>query len=124
MKEYKIFKGNEFEGKAGAQIQQTTQFIKQKFDQKRGRYHQLRNQFPLIDEWDDLNDKIVNFDNEVFNPWNQKWNQIHRTNDINQVATFFNEGNKLFDKMDEYISSISHSYRNSEDVESLKKEVL
>jgi len=124
LEEYKIFKGNELEGKSGAQIQQSAQVIKQKFDQKRARYHQLRNQFPLMDEWDDLNERIVGFDNDVFNPWNQKWNQINRSNDINQVVAFFNEGNGLFGEMDKYISSISIPYGNSEDVESLKKEVL
>jgi len=121
---YKIFKGNEFEGISGAQIQQSAQMVKQKFDQKRGRYHQLRNQYPLSLQWDELNEKIISFDSTVFNIWNQKWGQLNRSNDINQLNNYFNEGNSLFKDMDIFTSSLSISNGNSEDVEALKKEVL
>jgi len=124
MSKYKLFNGDEFEGKAGTQLQQTAQLIKQKFDQKRNRYHQLRNQIIIGYDWDELNEKIIEFDNNYFNPWNQKWNTIYRTNNAIQLKAFFEEGVKFFDEMDEYINSLKSIQSNSEEVEALKSEII
>ena len=43
MSDYRIFKGTEFEGKTGAQLQQTVQQLKKNLIKKRNYYHQLRN---------------------------------------------------------------------------------
>jgi len=124
LESYNIYKGTEFEGLSGAHIQQQTHLIKQKFDQKRARYHQLRNFYPMHDKWDELNEKIIEFDNSIFNPWNQKWSQLQRSADISQLDIFFKEGNKLFDEMEAYISSIPVHSGSSNEVESLKKEIM
>lgn len=124
MSKYKLFHGDELEGKTGTQLQQAAQQIKQKFDQKRNRYHQLRNQIIIGYDWDELNEKIIDFDTNSFNPWNQKWNTIYRTNDIIQLKAFFEEGAKFFNEMDKYIDSLNSIQNNSEEIESLKAEIL
>ena len=124
MSKYKMFNGDEFESKAGTQLQQTAQQTKQKFDQKRNRYHQLRNQIIIGYDWDELNEKIIDFDNNYFIPWNQKWNTIFRANNAIQLKAFFEEGVVFFDKMDEYISSLQSLQGNSEEVEALKSEII
>lgn len=124
MSNHQVFRDAELDGKNGAQLQQAALQIKQRFDQKRGRYHQFRNQAVMSDRWDELNEKIIDFDNSKFTPWNQKWNNLQRSNDINQLKTYFKEGLGLFSEMDEFVSGIRLGQSNSEDVEALKNDVL
>lgn len=124
MPKYKIFKDDDFTGKQGAQLQQAAQQIKQKFDQKRNRYHQLRNQLDIGYDWDELNEKIINFDNTKFIPWNQKWATLSRSNNLQQLTDFFNEGMRFFEEMDEYINSLVEIKNNTFDLEAFKEEIV
>ncbi len=119
-----IFEKNEFEGKNQAQAQQYAATVKQRFDQRRNRIHQFRVQYPMNEHWDDLNRKITEFDNLKFNPWNQKWANVNRTNNIPQFISFFIEGNKIFDDIDEFISDLPVPDQHSQEIESLKEEVI
>jgi len=120
----RVFEEEEFEGKAGPQLQQLSQEIKQRFDQKRGFYHQLRNQHSVFDSWNELNKKIIEFDQQKFNPWNQRWANIQRTNDPNQIIQYFKEGQEFYDEMDNFIKEITERYSHSPEIESLKDEIL
>jgi len=119
-----LFEEKEFEGKVGPQLQQLSQEIKQRFDQKRGFYHQLRNQYFVIDSWNELNKKLIEFDQQKFNPWNQQWANIQRTNDPNQIIQYFKSGQKFYDEMDDFIKEITGNYTHSPEIESLKSEIL
>ena len=120
----KLFEEEEFEGKAGPQLQQLSQEIKQRFDQKRGFYHQLRNQYFVIDSWNELNKKLIEFDQQKFNPWNQQWANIQRTNDPNQIIQYFKSGQEFYDEMDDFVKEITGNYTHSPEIESLKSDIL
>ncbi|BCO09336.1 hypothetical protein GF1_17120 [Desulfolithobacter dissulfuricans] len=119
----KIFDRKEIEDKSGPHLQQVSQQIKQRFDQKRAFYHQLRNQYFIFDYWNELNRKIVEFD-QKFNVWNQKWANIQRSNNAQQLIQYFEEGEKIYSEIDEFVESIVQRYKHSPDVEALKKEIL
>lgn len=122
--ENKIFDKNELEGKTDPQLQQAAQEIKQRFDQKRGFYHQLRNQYFVIDSWDDLNKKIVEFDKDSFAPWNQQWKNHQRFNNAQQIITYFESALPFYEEMDEFVSNLTPQKTDSPEIESLKEEVL
>jgi hypothetical protein len=119
-----VFKEDELDGKQGAQIQQAAQLIKQRFDQKRNSFHQIRNQYPLAPDWNELNEMVMLFDQQQFNQWNQKWNNIHRAQDINQFKTFFNEGNQIFDVIIGRLKDLNLHHGANEEVDAIKKDVL
>ncbi|WP_304543936.1 hypothetical protein [Sulfurimonas microaerophilic] len=120
----RIFEDNEIEGKTGTELQQATQQIKQRFDQKRGYYHNLRNQQTFFENWNELNQRIIDFDTKYFTPWNQQWATIQRTNNPQSILTSFQNALVFFNDMDEFILSISNTNQNSEEIESLKTEIL
>ena len=120
----KLFEEEEFEGKTGPQLQQLSQEIKQRFDQKRGFYHQLRNQYFVIDSWNELNKKLIEFDQQKFNPWNQQWANIQRTNDPSQIIQYFKSGQEFYDEMDNFVKEITGNYTHSPEIESLKSDIL
>lgn len=124
MTEQPIFVENEFEGKNAAQAQQYATTVKQRFDQKRVRIHQFRTQYPMNEFWNELNQTIVEFDNTKFNPWNQKWANINRANNIQQFKDYFTQGNNLFIEIDEYLLNLPIPDENSQEIESLKSEVI
>lgn len=119
-----VFKEDELDGKQGAQIQQAAQLIKQRFDQKRNSFHQIRNQYPLAPDWNELNQMLIDFDNQKFNQWNSKWNNIHRTQDLNQFKTFFNEGNQIFGEFIDRLRELNLHQGANEEIDAVKKEVL
>lgn len=119
-----IFKNDELDGKQGAQIQQSAQLIKQRFDQKRSSFHQIRNQYPLAPDWNELNELIISFDQHKFTQWNQKWNNIQRSQDANQMRTYFNEGNQIFGEFVEQIKNLNLLHSTNEEVDTIKREVL
>lgn len=119
-----IFNPSEIEGKSGVELQQITQQIKQRFDQKRAYYHQLRNQPSFFKYWDELNKRIIDFDTKYFNPWNQQWANIQRSNNEQQILTTFQNAVVFFEEMDDYILSILNKTQTSEEVDNLKTEIL
>lgn len=119
-----VFNEEEFDGKSGAQQQQHAALIKQRFDHRRARIHHFRTQYPLNEYWNELNQIIIDFDTNKFNSWNQRWSAIHRTNDLNQFKIYFNEGNRLFDDMDSYLSTLPLPDENTQEIDALKNEVL
>ncbi len=119
-----VFKEDELDGKQGAQIQQAAQLIKQRFDQKRNSFHQIRNQYPLAPDWNELNQMILDFDNLKFNQWNPKWNNVHRSQDANQFKAFFNEGNQIFGEFIDKLRELDLHHGANEEVDAVKKEVL
>lgn len=98
-----IFRVEELENLQGSALQQEAQKIKQRFDQKKGMYHQLRNNPFMVLSWTDVNDKIIEFDEKHFNPWNKQWNNIHRQSNIQSVIDFFNQGLVFYDEMDRFV---------------------
>lgn len=120
----KIFDKSELEGLNGAPLQQAAQEIKSRFDQKRGFYHQLRNQYFVIEHWDDLNKKIVEFDRDKFNPWNQQWANHQRSSNTDQIINFFESAIPFYEEMDNYVSDITVKQTSNPEIEALKKEVL
>lgn len=119
-----IFDESEIEGKSGIELQQSTQQVKQRFDQKRAYYHQLRNQPTFFENWDELNKKIIEFDTKYFNPWNQQWANVQRSNNAQQILTVFQNAIVFFKEMDDFVISILNRNQNSEEIESLKIEIL
>lgn len=71
-----LYKEEELDDLTGTNLQQRAQEIKQRFDHRRSYFHTLRNNIGDVRQWTILNDCIVTFDKEKFNPWNQKWSNI------------------------------------------------
>lgn len=122
--ESKIFDRSELEGKTEAQLQQAAQEIKQRFDHKRAFYHHVRNQYFVVDKWDQLNRKVIEFDKDKFTPWNQQWKNYQRSNDAQQVIAFFESVLESYKEMDEFVSTLAPQRSDSQEIESLKKEIL
>lgn len=87
-------------------------------------YHQLRNQPSTVRAWRQVEDKIVEFDNVYYNPWNQRWAEIHRGNQEQQLIEYFAEGEKFYDDMDDFTLSVAIPRHDSVETESLKQEVI
>ena len=92
---FKIFKPDDLNGLATGtpDLQRKAAVIKQRFDFRRSVYHTQRNNITDFDRWRDLNDLLNQFEQTQFNVWNQKWANINRANDINQIRNYFEEGN-------------------------------
>ena len=86
----KIFEEIELKDKAGSDLQQAAQLIKQRFDQKRNFYHQMRNTYINVEHWDSLNRKIMEFDADHFNEWNQRVESTMEANpSVKQYRTIY-----------------------------------
>jgi len=115
----KMFDKSEIQNKPNTQRQQSAQVIKQRFDQKKSIYHQLRMHPSILFVWREVDQRISNFDEHYFRPWNQKWPEIQRTNQEQQLIDYFNEGEKFYEEMDKFVLTT-----NNLGIESLKAEVL
>ncbi|BEU03311.1 hypothetical protein OAG1_21110 [Agarivorans sp. OAG1] len=100
------FDEDELKGLQAAELQRKSQEIKQRFDQKRSYFHQIRNHFIVVEHWDDLNQKLVAFDMEKFNVWNKQWNNVHRSVKPEELIKYFNAGEVVFSEFSDYLSSI------------------
>ena len=120
----KVFDKSELEGKVDPQLQQSAQEIKQRLDQKRNFYHQLRNQYFAVDCWDELNKKIIEFDKDSFTPWNQQWKTHLRSNNAQQIITYFESALLFYEEMDEFVSNLAPQKTDSPEIESLKEEIM
>ena len=123
-KDRRMFEPDEIKGLSDPDRQQRSQQIKQRFDQKRGLYHQLRNQTEAIFHWKEIDAKITSFENDFFNPWNQRWGDVHRGNQEQQLIDYFNEAEKHYNEMDDFVITYAVPRTDSLEVESLKSEIL
>jgi hypothetical protein len=119
-----IYNSENLDNLAGINLQQKAQEIKQRFDYRRSYFHSLRNSISDIEQWTILNDNLIQFDKNKFNPWNQQWSNILRSTNVNSIKQFFEQGVTYFQELEEKIGSIKPQYLNSDEVESLKEEVL
>lgn len=120
-----IFDKSELENLNGPAIQQKGNEIHQRFAQKRGYFHQVRNSpFISSDSWNELNKKIVEFDNNQFKTWNQQWSNISRQQNVDSYLNHFNKGQDIFKELEDFINEISPKFEHSESVEALKEEIL
>lgn len=119
----KIFQKEEIEGKTGTVLQKQTIQIKQRFDQKRNFYHQLRHQPLYFDHWNELHNKIIEFDQE-FTKWNQQWANVQRSNNINSIINSFTTAEIFYSEMDDYISDLQVGSSDSDELQAFKKEIL
>lgn len=117
-----IFEKEEFDNLTGAQIAQKAQVIKQRFDQKRNYFHQMRNQISVAEHWDELNKNILEFDAK-FNPWNKQWANIARSNKIEQIIQFFEQGDEFYAPLSSYLISIIPN-SDDEKLVAFKEEIL
>lgn len=119
-----LYEEEELENINGTQLQQKAQEIKQRFDYRRNFFHTLLNNISNASKWSELNLKVVKFDKEKFNPWNQQWNKIYRVNNINQLKNFFNQGVQMFLDFESEVQEIKPEYLSTDEVEALKTDVL
>ncbi|MEW2922415.1 hypothetical protein AB1A65_13150 [Muricauda sp. ANG21] len=119
-----IYSPEEFENISGNDIQQKAQEIKQRFDFRRSYFHTLRNSISDIEEWTTLNERLILFDKDKFNPWSKQWNSILRSSNINTLKNYFESALSFFQELEEEVGSIKPQYLNSDEVESLKEDVL
>lgn len=119
-----LYNEEDLEGLSGTKLQQKSQEIKQRFDQRRSYFHTLRNNISDVEQWTELNNKIIEFDKNKFTPWNQQWNNIYRSNNVNTIKNHFSNGVTIFQDFESEVSEIKPQYLNSDEVESLKEEVL
>lgn len=119
-----LYKEEELDDLTGTNLQQRAQEIKQRFDHRRSYFHTLRNNIGDVKEWAKLNDSIISFDKNKFNPWNQKWNNALRSNSVASIKQFFNEGEILYQDLEEQVGNIKPQYLSTDEVEDLKSEVL
>ncbi len=119
-----IYNPEELESLVGTNLQQKATEIKQRFDYRRSYFHTLRNSISDIEQWTTLNDNLISFDKNKFNPWNQQWNNTLRSNNVNTIKHFFDRAVTFFQDLEEEVGSIKPQYLNSDEVESLKEEVL
>lgn len=120
-----IYDKSELEVLTGPAIQQKGNEIHQRFAQKRSYFHQVRNSpFISTDNWNELNKKLVEFDNNQFKTWNQQWSNISRQQNVNSYSTHFDKGQEIFKELEELINEVSPKFEHSESVEALKEEIL
>lgn len=126
MAENRVFKPTDFDGLANStvQLQQKALQVKQKFDFRRSYFHTTRNSILDFEIWSEINDKLVSFDQVKFVPWNQKWANVQRTNTIDEYVKYFEEGNNMFLPLEEIYRTIKPQYLNTQEIESLQKELL
>lgn len=121
----KIFEPQELEGLVGNQLQQKAAEIRQRFDYRRNYYHNLRNNFPNLEKWMELNKILVEFDKGSFQSWNPRWSNLHRSPNVQNLTNYFNEGKQIFQEFEDKIDELNlQIYTHSEEVEDLKKDVL
>lgn len=124
--QFRIFKPEELSDlqPGTTELQKKSQLIKQRFDYRRNAYHTYRNNITEFDTWAELNDKLNQFDQTQFNVWSQKWATIQRTNNLNQIINFFEEGNKLFKPLEESFTNIRPSFIGTEEIERIQTDIL
>jgi len=106
------------------QLQQKAQQIRAKFDQRRGLYNQLLNRVEFIDSWDEIQTAISEFNQVLFTPWHQRWNNVLRANNHQQYNQFFLDGNKVFEPMEVLLESLPSNVIHSDGIEDLKSELI
>ncbi|MBI6118322.1 hypothetical protein [Salegentibacter maritimus] len=119
-----LYSEEEFENLNGTALQQKVQEVKQRFDYRRSYFHTLRNNVSDIDQWTDLNNKILDFDRNKLQPWNQQWNNIYRSNDKQAIKNYFKQGSKFFQEYEENVGNIKPQYLSTDEIEALKENVL
>ena len=119
-----IYSEEELENLSGTKLQQKAQEIKQRFDYRRSFFQTLRNNISNIEQWNELNTKLVEFEKNEYKTWSANWNNIYRTNNLNQLKSFFNNGTEIFQNFEEEVQEIKPEYLSTDEVESLKTEVL
>lgn len=120
----KIFNKDEINGKSAGELQQITQQIKQRFDQKRAFYHSLKNHFSNFESWDEFHKRLTDFDQKKYIPWNQQWANIQRGNNPQQIIENFEAADLFFNEMDSFIFSLPKANNNNSDIEQFKSEIL
>ncbi|WMN07325.1 hypothetical protein QYS48_28505 [Marivirga arenosa] len=120
-----IFEESEFENKNGTELQKMGNEVMQRFNQKRSYFHQVRNS-PFIgkDTWNELNKKLVEFDQNEFRNWNQKWSTVSRQQNKDSMISFFNEGETVFEELDDFVDQVKPEYKHSDSVEGLKEDLI
>lgn len=126
MNEIKIFRPGDFDGLTNGtvQLQQKALQIKQRFDYRRSYFHTTRNSILDFDIWSEINDKLTTFDQIQFTPWNKKWATLQRSNNIDELTKYFEEGNDIFKPLEEVYRGIRPQFVNSDELEVIQKEIL
>lgn len=119
-----LYQEEELENLGGTQLQQKAQEIKQRFDYRRNFFHTLRNNISNASKWSVLNLKLIQFDKDNYNLWNQQWNNVYRGNNITQLKNFFNQGVQIFQDFEGEVQEIKPEYLSTDEVEALKSDVL
>ncbi|WP_421802697.1 hypothetical protein [Flagellimonas sp.] len=121
-----IYDESEFDGLAPNLLQQKGQEIKQRFDQRRNFYNSLRNNQIDFDKWITLNKELSNFDKTKFPNWNNQWNNVYRTSNINSYTSYFNQGIDLFKEFEENadLENYKPTIQHSDGIEELKAELI
>lgn len=122
----KIYDPSEIEGLNSSLLQQKVQEIKQRFDQRRGFYHSLRNNLFDLNKWVDFNKKLTDFDRTKFQNWNSQWNNVYRSPNVNSCTNYFNQGVELFKEFEESIDieNFKPIAYHSDGIEELKAELM
>ena len=68
--------------------------------------------------------KINEFEQQSFNPWNQQWANVFRTNNVQSISNHFENANAFFGVFDQYLSENRPKPTHSVDVENLKSTML
>jgi len=126
MEIYKIYKDNELGGlnNGTPELQQKSQAIKSRFDQRRAFYHTGRNTISDFEIWSEVSDKITKFDQTQFNVWNAKWANILRNNNVAEYNTFFTEGNTIFSPLEGLYSKAQPQFISTDEAEKIRVDTL
>lgn len=121
-----IYDQSEFDGLAPNLVQQKGQEIKQRFDQRRSFYNSLRNNQIDFDKWITLNKELSDFDRTNYPNWNNQWNNIYRTSNVNNYISYFNQGIDIFKTFEENadIENYRPIVQHSDGIEELKAELI
>jgi len=120
----RLFEAGSLDGLAQNVLQQRSNELKSKYDQKRNFYHQYKNTYKEYSSWLEVTDRLTEFDNTKWNPWNQQWGNTLRTNNYQAISQYFERAEVFFQEMDEYLDNHKPEPQHSIDVESLKAEML
>ena len=89
---------NRFFEKLDEQKRQNSSTVRSN-ERYKAKYYLLEEKFSRLEGF---NLVFYLFDKEKFNPWNQRWNNIYRGNNINQLKNFFNEGEMFSDNFSHF----------------------
>jgi hypothetical protein len=104
-------------------LQQTALQVKQRFDFRRNAYYQLQNQYLDLEKFKIFRQFLTNYE-QLFNQWNNRWNEVYRINQNQDYGNYFVEGNNIVQQLENFCINIKPEYIKANDVEKIRKDLI